>query len=334
MTQKQKQKRIGVVGSGSWATAITKILHENGNVVNWYVRETEIRNFILQHGHNPTYISSVRFDMENIRPLDDINTLVRESDVIVFVVPSAFLKVWLEPLTESISDKMIVTAIKGIIPGDNLTIAEFFNQKYSIPFDNIGVISGPCHAEEVALSRLSYLTFSCKRRSMAKEVAAFFESYYIKTITGTDIYGTEYAAVLKNIFAIAAGVAHGLGYGDNFLAVLVSNAQLEIRRFLDKTYPSKRKADTSAYLGDLLVTCYSQFSRNRAFGTMIGKGYSVKNAMLEMNMIAEGYYATQCIKEINQRYGVKMPITDAMYNILYDRISPAIEMKLLSERLR
>ncbi len=327
-------KTVGVIGSGSWATAITKILHENGHVVNWYIREESICNHIIEHGHNPMYISSVKFQIDRIRPSSNINQVVANSDMVIFVVPSAFLKVWLEPLTEPILGKLIVTAIKGIIPDDNLTIAEFFNTHYSIPFDNIGVISGPCHAEEVALSRLSYLTFSCKKRSVAKEVASFFESSYIKTITGTDIYGTEYAAVLKNIFAIAAGIAHGLGYGDNFLAVLVSNAQLELHRFLDKTYPSKRKTETSAYLGDLLVTCYSQFSRNRTFGTMIGKGYSVKNAMLEMNMIAEGYYATQCIKQINQRFGVKMPITDAMFNILYDRISPAIEMKLLSERLR
>lgn len=327
-------KTVGVIGSGSWATAITKILHENGHVVNWYIREESICNHIIEHGHNPMYISSVKFQIDRIRPSSNINQVVANSDMVIFVVPSAFLKVWLEPLTEPLLGKLIVTAIKGIIPDDNFTIAEFFNTHYSIPFDNIGVISGPCHAEEVALSRLSYLTFSCKKRSVAKEVASFFESSYIKTITGTDIYGTEYAAVLKNIFAIAAGVAHGLGYGDNFLAVLVSNAQLELHRFLDKTYPSKRKTETSAYLGDLLVTCYSQFSRNRTFGTMIGKGYSVKNAMLEMNMIAEGYYATLCIKQINQRFGVKMPITDAMFNVLYDRISPAIEMKLLSERLR
>jgi glycerol-3-phosphate dehydrogenase (NAD(P)+) len=329
-----KPKRIGVVGSGSWATAITKILHENGNLVNWYIREEEICQHIKEHGQNPTYISSVQFDRAKINPSNDINSVVANSDILIFVVPSAFLKIWIEPLTESLDGKLIVTAIKGIVPVENLTVAEYFNAHYKVPFDRIGVISGPCHAEEVALSRLSYLTFSCKKKSVAKEVASYFESGYIKTVTGTDIYGTEYAAVLKNIYAIAAGVAHGLGYGDNFLAVLVCNAQLEMRRFLDKTYPSKRKVDTSAYLGDLLVTCYSQFSRNRTFGTMIGKGYTVKSTMLEMNMVAEGYYAAQCIKEINATFGVKMPITDAMYRILYERSAPAIEFKNLSDKLR
>lgn len=327
-------KTIGVVGSGSWATAITKILHENNELVNWYIREESIIDNLKQHRNNPSYISSVYFDLTKLFISNDINEVVRRSDIIVFVVPSAFLKIWLEPLQESLKNKFIVTAIKGIIPVENITIAEYFNLNHNVPFDNIGVVSGPSHAEEVALGRLSYLTISCKKESTAKEIASHFDSYYIKTITGTDIYGTEYSAVLKNIFAIATGIAHGLGYGDNFMAVLVSNAQREIKRFLDKTYPSKRKTNTSAYLGDLLVTCYSQFSRNRLFGTMIGKGYTVKSAMLEMNMIAEGYYATQCIHEINQKYGVSMPITQAVYNILYENIAPSIEMKILTDKLQ
>jgi glycerol-3-phosphate dehydrogenase (NAD(P)+) len=329
----ESQKTIGVIGSGSWATAIAKILHENHRSVNWYIREQDIINNIQNHHNNPNYLSSVSFNLEKIKLSNDINEVVRNSDILVFVVPSAFLKIWLEPLTESLKSKFVVTAIKGIIPTDNITVAEYFNQSHSVPFDNIGVISGPCHAEEVALNRLSYLTFSCKSNNEAKNIASYFESYYIKTITGTDIYGTEYSAVLKNIFAIATGIAHGLGYGDNFLAVLVSNAQREINRFLKETYPSSRETDTSAYLGDLLVTSYSQFSRNRLFGTMIGKGYSVKSAMLEMNMIAEGYYATQCIFEINQKFGVNMPITKAVYNILYENIAPSIEMKILTEKL-
>ena len=260
--------------------------------------------------------------------------MVEKSDIIFFVVPSAFLKIWLEPLTQKLSNKFVVTAIKGIIPNDNITIAEFFNQYYQVPFDSIGVVSGPSHAEEVALSRLSYLTISCKTISTATEIATYLESYYIKTIPSTDIYGTEYSAVLKNIYAIATGIAHGLGYGDNFLAVLVSNAQIEITQFLEKTYPSQRDTNRSAYLGDLLVTCYSQFSRNRLFGTMIGKGYSVKSAMLEMNMIAEGFYASHCIYEINQKFGLDMPISQAVYNILYEGIAPSIEMKILTDKLQ
>ncbi|HCY01417.1 MAG TPA: glycerol-3-phosphate dehydrogenase [Bacteroidales bacterium] len=330
----ESKKSIAVIGSGSWATAIAKILHENREEINWYIREQGIIDRIKLHRNNPNYLSSVYFDTNKTNLSNDINEVVENSDIIVFVVPSIFLKTWLEPLTSTLKNKFVVTAIKGIVPGDNITVAEYFNQEYSVPFDNIGVISGPCHAEEVALGRLSYLTFSCKKQSEAEHLASFFKSYYIKTTTGTDIYGTEYSAVLKNIFAMATGIAHGLGYGDNFLAVLVSNAQLEIKHFLDKTYPSKREINTSAYLGDLLVTSYSQFSRNRLFGTMIGKGYSVKATMLEMNMVAEGYYAAQCIHEINQKYNVEMPITQAVYNILYEGIAPSIEMKILTEKLQ
>jgi glycerol-3-phosphate dehydrogenase (NAD(P)+) len=328
------KKKVGVVGSGSWATAIVKILHENREVVNWYIREPEIVENLKTHKNNPLYISSVYFDLSKLNISNDINEVVRDSDIIIFVVPSAFLKVWLEPLTQKLEDKFIVTAIKGIIPHKNITVAEFFNQHYNVAFGRIGVISGPCHAEEVALGRLSYLTISCKKIATANGIASYFNSHYIKTITGTDIYGTEYGAILKNIFAIAAGITHGLGYGDNFLAVLVSNAQLEIERFLTSTYASNREVNTSAYLGDLLVTCYSQFSRNRLFGTMIGKGYSVKSAMMEMSMVAEGYYASQCIQEINQKHHVTMPISEAVYNILYNKAVPATEIKNLADKLR
>ncbi len=328
------KKRVSVIGSGSWATAIAKILHENLPQLGWYIREKEIISHLKKHRHNPQFLSSVLFDMSRLKITNDINEIVKNSDIIIFVVPSAYLKIWLEPLTESLEGKFVVSAIKGIVPQDNATICEYFHEKYFIPFSQLGTVYGPTHAEEIALERLSYLTCSCKEPSKAHEVAALFERHYVKTIIGTDIYGTEYSTVLKNIFALAAGIAVGLGYGDNFLAVLISNAQLEIERFLEETHPSKRRINTSVYLGDLLVTCYSQFSRNRTFGTMIGKGYSVKSTMLEMNMVAEGYYATACVKEINEKYKVKMPITEAVYNILYENISPAIEMKLLTNKLK
>jgi glycerol-3-phosphate dehydrogenase (NAD(P)+) len=253
---------------------------------------------------------------------------------LIFAIPTPFLKDSITKYTGNFKNKFIVSAIKGIIPGDNLTVAEFFNSHYDVPFSSIGIISGPCHAEEIALERLSYLTISCKSLKNAEIIAENLRCSFVKANISSDIYGTEYAAVLKNIFAIASGISHGLGYGDNFQAVLVSNATQEIKRFLDITYKKSRKLNSSPYLGDLLVTSYSQFSRNRTFGNMIGKGYSVKSAQLEMNMIAEGYYAVACIKEINAKFNVKMPIADAVYNILYDKISPAIEIKLLSEKLR
>jgi len=330
----KENSRVAVIGSGSWATALVKVLLNNESKLNWYIREPEIREHVAKYQHNPSFLSSVMFETDKLNIYDDINLLVEESDILVFVVPSAFLKLWMEPFTGSFENKFIISAIKGIIPVGNLTVAEYFNQEYNVPFDQLGVVSGPCHAEEVALERLSYLTVACKDTEHAEVFARKIEGRYIKTVISNDIYGIEYAAVLKNIIALATGICHGLGYGDNFSAVLISNGYKEIKRFLDKTYASKRSTSNSAYMGDLLVTCYSQFSRNRTFGTMIGKGYSVKSTMLEMNMVAEGYYAVACIKEINKKFEVKMPITDAVYNILYEKISPFVEMRLLSEKLK
>ena len=327
----KENSRVAVIGSGSWATALVKVLLNNENSLNWFILEPEIRSHVKEFQHNPNYLSSVMFDTSKLNLCETINETIEQSDILVFVVPSAFLSIWMEPYKGNFENKFIISAIKGIIPGDNLTIAEFFNKKYGVLFDNLGVVSGPSHAEEVALERLSYLTVACKNTEHAEIFASKIDCRYIKTVISNDIYGIEYSAVLKNIIALAAGIGHGMGYGDNFLAVLISNGYKEINRFLDKTYPSKRKTSNSVYLGDLLVTCYSQFSRNRTFGAMIGKGYSVKSAQFELNMVAEGYYAVACIKEINKKHQVKMPITDAVYNILYEKISPAIEMKLLTD---
>jgi glycerol-3-phosphate dehydrogenase (NAD(P)+) len=333
-TEKMYNKeKIAIIGSGSWATAIAKMLLFNTEHINWYIRNAETIEYMKQFQHNPKYLSSVNFDTGRIRFFNDLRDIISESEILIFAIPSAFLKQMVSGVEADLNDKLVVSAIKGIIPEDNITIAEFFNRYYNVPFDRIGIITGPCHAEEVALERLSYLTIASKTEKQAKLLASCLESHFIRTIISNDIYGTEYAAVLKNIFSIAAGICHGLGYGDNFQAVLISNAIREIKRFLDHTYPSNRSINSSAYLGDLLVTAYSQFSRNRAFGVMIGKGYSVRSAMLEMNMIAEGYYATRCIKEINKKYNVNIPITDTVYNILYEGIAPSIEIKLLTEEL-
>jgi glycerol-3-phosphate dehydrogenase (NAD(P)+) len=298
------------------------------------LRSEEDIRFIKKFGHNPKYVTSILLDPSKISFYHEIRAVVENSDLLILAIPAPFLEESMKACSEQIGGKFIVSAIKGIIPGHNLTVSEFFNKVYHVPFSSIGIISGPCHAEEIALERLSYLTVSTKNRADTDFIANAISCHYVKAKVSTDIYGTEYAAVLKNIIAIAAGISHGLGYGDNFQAVLVSNAHQEIKRFLDKTYKSKRRINSSPYLGDLLVTTYSQFSRNRTFGTMIGKGYSIKSAQLEMNMIAEGYYAVGCIKEINEKYKVKMPIVDAVYHILHERISPAIEIKLLEEKLK
>jgi len=329
-----KSKKIAVIGSGSWATALAKILMHNVETLNWYFRSEENVQLFRRFRHNPGYLRGLEFDIDRINFYTDINKIAQESDILIFAIPSAFLKDALKELQVSIVDKFVVSAIKGIVPEDNLIVGQFFNEFYDVPFENIGVIAGPCHAEEVALENLSYLTIACPEIKKARAFAFKLETPFIRTHISDDIYGTEYSSILKNIMSVAAGICHGLRFGDNFQAVLMSNAIQEIKRFVDTVHPITRDIKSRAYLGDLLVTGYSQFSRNRTFGTMIGKGYSVRTAMLEMHMVAEGYYAVKCIKEINERYNVNMPITDAVYNILYEKISPAIEIQLLTKHLR
>ena len=326
--------KIAVMGGGSWATAIAKIVLSKAETINWYMRRDDRIADFKRLGHNPAYLTSVKFDVKRIHFSSNINDIVKESDTLIFVTPSPYLKSHLKKLKTKIKDKFIISAIKGIVPDENLIVSEYFTEEYKVPPENIAVIAGPCHAEEVALERLSYLTFACPDTNKAKVVAERFASSYIKTSVSNDVVGIEYGSVLKNVYAIAAGICNGLKYGDNFQAVLMSNAVQEMNRFLTTVHPLDRNVYDSAYLGDLLVTGYSNFSRNRTFGTMIGKGYSVKSAQIEMEMIAEGYYGTKCIKEINRHYHVNMPILDAVYNILYERISPSIEIKLLTDSFR
>ena len=322
-----------MIGAGSWATAIVKILLENEREVGWYIREPEIREGLAANGRNPVYLQDVHFDASRLKMSGDINEVAAWADILVLAVPSAFLKVTMEPLTVSLHDKFIVSAVKGIITDEYITVAEYVNQFFDVPFDRIGIISGPSHAEEVALERLTYLTIVCKEIENSEMLGGKFGSRYIHTIYSTDIYGVEYATVLKNIYAIAVGICNGLGYGDNFMAVLISNSAMEMERFLNETFPAQRDLNASVYLGDLLVTSYSQFSRNRTFGLMIGKGYSVKNAMIEKTMVAEGYYSAACINQINKKYGVRVPIADAVYKILYQKASPAVTFRNLTKEL-
>ena len=326
--------KIAVMGGGSWATAIAKIVLSKTESINWYMRRDDRIADFKRLGHNPAYLTSVKFDVRRINFSSNINDIVKESDTLIFVTPSPYLKSHLKKLKTKIKDKFIISAIKGIVPDENLIVSEYFTEEYKVPPESIAVIAGPCHAEEVALERLSYLTIACPDTNKAKAVADRFASSYIKTSVSNDVAGIEYGSVLKNVYAIAAGICNGLKYGDNFQAVLMSNAVQEMNRFLTTVHPLDRNVYDSAYLGDLLVTGYSNFSRNRTFGTMIGKGYSVKSAQIEMEMIAEGYYGTKCIKEINRHYHVNMPIVDAVYNILYERISPSIEIKLLTDSFR
>lgn len=316
MTMKNDLK-FAVIGGGSWATAIVKMLCENLDQICWYMRNQDAIDHIKAFNHNPNYLASVELHTEKLILTSDINEAVRYADFLIFAIPSAFLNAELMKLTEDLSGKVIFSAIKGIVPETSLIVGEHFNTTYGIPLENIGVITGPCHAEEVALERLSYLTIACGDGEKAKIVADRLAGNFIKVKTTDDIIGTEYAAMLKNIYAVAAGMAHGLGYGDNFQAVLMSNGIREMKRFIRKVHKMKRNINNSAYLGDLLVTGYSVFSRNRTFGNMIGKGYTVKSAMMDMSMVAEGYYAAKSAYELNLEHRAKTPIIDAVYNILY-----------------
>jgi glycerol-3-phosphate dehydrogenase (NAD(P)+) len=333
---KHVSKLIGVIGSGSWATAMIKMLTDNlsEKEIYWWVRKQEDIDYIQSYNHNPSYLTAVeiKIPFENIS--SEVKFVFDRSDVVVLNTPAAYLKDALQGLTaEDFRGKIIVSAIKGIIPDENQIIGEYLTSMYNVPLENIVVIGGPCHAEEVSQEKLSYLTFGCNAIENAEIVASCYQSRYINTIISDDILGIEYGAVLKNIYALAGGICHGLGFGDNFQAVLVSNAIREMEYFVEAIDPAARDINASAYLGDLLVTAYSQFSRNRTFGNMIGKGYSVKSAQLEMNMVAEGYYASNCIQGIIARYQLDMPICHMVYQILYNNSSAIKEVNILAQKL-
>ncbi|MBS1527677.1 MAG: glycerol-3-phosphate dehydrogenase [Bacteroidetes bacterium] len=331
-----QKNRILIVGGGSWATANIKMLTDNPveKELYWWMRSEQAADHIRQFGHNPNYISSVEIKVPAHHISTNLAELLPKADIVLLNVPAAFLKEALGGVTAAdFAGKKVVSAIKGIVPDENMIIGEFINQRYGVSFDDFMVISGPCHAEEVALEKLSYLTIASGDTGLAAEFAGMIGTRYINTVVSDDIWGTEYAAVLKNVYAIASGICHGVGYGDNFQAVLISNAIRELERFVAAVHPIDRDIKESAYLGDLLVTAYSSFSRNRTFGNMIGKGYTVRSAQLEMNMIAEGYYAVNGLHEINKHYKVFMPICSAVYAILYEKRNPAFEMKHLAGQL-
>ena len=308
---------VAVMGGGSWATALAKLLLDNCETILWYMRRDDRIEYFKKHRRNPAYLSDVVFDIERIEFSSDINYVCSQADTLLLVMPSPYFKAHVDKIKVDISDKFIVSAVKGIVPDDNLIISTYMQKRFGVDVKKTLVVSGPCHAEEVALGRQSYLTIGCPDIFIAEKFANCLSGKALKTITSTDVNGIEYAAVLKNVYSIAAGIVHGLKSGDNFLAMLVSNAIREMERFVDTVCPRPRQICDSVYLGDLLVTSYSRFSRNHNFGAMIGRGYSVKAARMEMEQTAEGYYGTKCIHEINEQYDVPLPILDGVYDILY-----------------
>lgn len=329
------EQKIGIIGGGSWATALVKVLLNNSSNVHWWVRKETTADHIKQYGHNPNYISSIEFDRSSITVTTDVKEVIAACDVLFFVVPSAFLHETLKDVDSSaLEGKIVVSAIKGIIPEYHQIPASYFGEHYGVNINDIAIVSGPCHAEEVAQEKLSYLTIASPTRGKAQMIAEMLRCRYINVSTNDDLAGTEFAAILKNIYAIGAGISHGLGYGDNFTSVFISNAIQEVSSFLQAIYPKDRDVKSSAYLGDLLVTAYSQFSRNRTFGGMIGKGYSVKFAQIEMGMIAEGYYACKSIQKICEKTGVEMPIASTIYSCLYEKKNPRAAFNALQGKLK
>lgn len=328
------EKHITVIGGGSWATAIVKMLQNNCDKVTWWLRKQETVDYVEKYHRNPNYLQSVDFNVDKLNITNDLEAAIEGCDIFILAIPSAFIFQTFEGKEfRGIEKKVGISAVKGIVPEYHAIPARYMHKQFDIPYENIGIISGPCHAEEVALERLSYLTIACQNQNNAQYLADKLRCRYINTTTSDDIFGTELSAVLKNVYSIASGIYHGLGYGDNFQAVLISNAIREIEAFVDEVNPIHRDVKSSAYLGDLLVTAYSQFSRNRTFGSMIGKGYSVRSAQVEMKMIAEGYYAVKSVVEINKKFNVRMPISESVHRVLYEGVSPVIEMKLLADEL-
>ena len=325
--------RCGVIGYGSWATALVYTLQKNRKEVWWYIRNDEVFESLETEGRNAKYLSDVEFDTSLIHTVRSLDEVVVNCEVILVAAPSAFLKNMMSELTEPLEGKFILSATKGIIPEEFVTVTEYFHGAYSLPYSNLGVISGPSHAEEVSRDKLSYLTVACKDCENAKLIGEMFSTGSVRISYSEDIYGIEYAGILKNIYALAGGLASGLGYGDNFSAVLTAACAKEMARFINESYPFDRDTTNSAYLGDLLVTSYSTFSRNRRLGQLIGHGCTVKSALNEMTMVAEGYYASACIKKINDRHNIHMPVADMVYDILYCNSNPRKKMKNLAAML-
>ena len=342
---------FGIIGSGSWATALAKILTESGQHINWWIRNAETIGQIQKRRHNPHYLTSVYFDVSLLSLENDLGKVMAGSDIVLIAVPSAFVRETLAGLdARCFENKKIISAIKGIIPGENVLLNAYLLKQFGVFLEDYFAVLGPCHAEEVAAEKLSYLTFSGIDVTKAQEIASNFKTDYINTIVNNDILGVQYAAVLKNIYALGAGIAHGLEYGDNFLSVYIANSADEMAGFLRKvgiehivvgehseedplTHRKAPNYAASVYLGDLLVTCYSLYSRNRTFGSMIGKGYSVRSAQLELNMVAEGYNAAKCIYDLNKEIMAEMPIAETVYRILWENVKPAEGFKQVEEVL-
>jgi glycerol-3-phosphate dehydrogenase (NAD(P)+) len=326
--------KVAVIGGGSWATALVKVLGDNQVPLAWWMRDREVMSYIQQHHRNPRYLSDASLQIRRGTLQPDLRKAVAGSDVVILAVPAAFLRDAMKGLNENdLAGKWVLSAVKGMVPGENLLIGQFLQKYFRVSPQHFMVITGPCHAEEVASEKLSFLTLAAEDAALATPLLPLFQNRYLQIKASDDPSGSEYASVMKNIYAIAGGIAHGLGYGDNFMAVLISNAIIELKSFLRAVYPKRRDIKGSAYLGDLLVTAYSRFSRNRYFGTMLGKGYSVRSAQLEMNMVAEGYYSAKAVFELNKLHKCPLPIATMVFRVLYEGVPARTAMQQLQSQL-
>ena len=334
LRNKDKNPTVSVIGDGSWPTALIKILMENQIKIRWWVRKREDVQFVKNFWRNPTYLTGVNLNKKYVKPYNNIKRTLRNSDYVLLAVPAAYIKSVLDQFpSDAFAGKKIITAIKGMIPEQDILISEYLVKKFGVKEKDISIISGPCHAEEIALGKQSYLTLGTLDPEGFKDVVKFFDGAYTNVSVLDDVVGIEFAAIMKNIYALACGISYGLNFGDNFQAVLVSNAMQEMATFLNAVHPGDRDLSRSPYLGDLLVTTYSQFSRNRTLGTMVGRGYTVKSALIEMKMVAEGYYATKSLKSILEKKEVSLPICEAVYRVMYDGVSPQLEFQLLKNNV-
>lgn len=343
--------RFGIIGSGSWATALAKILTDNKHTINWWIRNAATIKHISEKGFNPGYLSAAKFDTSLLNMSTGVAEIVAQSDVLIVAIPSSYAEESLAILKpDDWRNKKVVSAIKGLLPDKNILLNYYLQQQFNIPLEDYFAVLGPCHAEEVAEEKLSYLTFSGVDITVASEIASHFSTAYISTVVNHDIIGVQYAAVLKNIYALGAGIAHGLKYGDNFLSVYIANAADEMAGFLKKfgaehitvgehdgedpiTHRKTPNYAASVYLGDLLVTCYSLHSRNRSFGKRIGEGQLVSGVKQEMNMVAEGYNAAKCIYNINKSVDAAIPIAETIYKILWEEVKPSDGFKRIEQVL-
>ena len=328
------ESRCAVIGHGSWATVLVKVLTTNESCVGWYVRNNEVLELLRDEGRNCRYLSDIEFDMNRIRLSDDLNAIVSEADILFLVTPAAYLKYYLSDLRISLKDKMVVSAVKGIIPDENLFVTDYLKQQYGLSDAQLCFICGPTHAEEVGHGQLTYLTLACKEVMNTRVVGEKLKTSYIKISCQSNIDYLERSSVLKNIYAIIVGIAVGMGYGDNFISVLVSNCIKEMYFLLDpKNVNDLTKFTPSNFFGDLLVSCYSSHSRNRQLGMLIGRGNTVKTALNEMTMVAEGYYSSAMLPFLPEEQRRQLPIAEKAYQVLHQGMSARKAIKDLENLL-